>query len=272
MQHTGNLKKMKTEQGDTVQYYLPVGDELLSLNQRLGQTIRLKYEGEINCVACGRKTSKSFSQGHCYPCLQRLASCDQCIIRPELCHFHEGTCREPEWGERHCFQDHIVYLANTSGPKVGITRGSQAPTRWIDQGAVAAIPLYRVSNRRLAGLLEVAFKEHVSDRTQWQRMLKGSPPGIDMEKLRSELWDQAAEVIGKIVERYGQEKVVKESDQSPIEITYPVITYPEKVRALNFDKNPEVSGMLQGIKGQYLILDTGVLNIRKFGGYRITVY
>lgn len=271
MAQTGNIRKMVAELGDTVQYRLPVGESFFDINSHLGKTLRLHYEGEINCVACGRRTNKSFNQGHCYPCLQRLASCDQCIIKPELCHFHEGTCREPEWGQSHCFKDHVVYLANTSGLKVGVTRGSQIPTRWIDQGAVAAIPLYRVANRRLAGLLEVALKSYVTDRTQWQRMLKGSPPDVDLEQARLEFWDKTATQVQEIVERFGQESVKKAQNEKPIEITYPVITYPEKVKSLSLDKNPEVSGILQGIKGQYLILDTGVLNIRKFGGYRITI-
>jgi hypothetical protein len=50
-----------------------------------------------------------------------------------------------------------------------------------------------------------------------------------------------------------------------------VIKYPTKVVSLNFDKTPVISGVLEGIKGQYLLLDVGVLNIRKFSSYNLTL-
>ena len=134
MELIGNLRKMTATLGDSVNYALPIGDTELPLNELLDQRLKLSFEGVINCVHCDRKTKKSFSQGYCFPCFRRLAACDSCIVSPEKCHFDAGTCREPDWAESHCFVDHVVYLANTSGVKVGITRSTQIPTRWIDQG------------------------------------------------------------------------------------------------------------------------------------------
>ncbi|MEQ8514948.1 MAG: DUF2797 domain-containing protein, partial [Chromatocurvus sp.] len=140
---TGHVRKMRTILADTVQYRLPLGDSETPLNDWIGRTLRLSFLGDIHCIYCDRKTRKSFSQGYCYPCFKRLARCDSCIVKPETCHFFAGTCREPEWGEANCMIDHVVYLANTSGIKVGITRGSQVPTRWMDQGATQALPVFR---------------------------------------------------------------------------------------------------------------------------------
>jgi hypothetical protein len=276
----GNIVKMQTRLGDAdlgdadkvqpVQYQLPVGDDLLPMNERIGQTIRLRYQNEIHCVACGRKTKKSFGQGHCYPCFRSLASCDMCIMKPETCHFAEGTCRQPEWGETHCFIPHYVYLANSSGIKVGITRGTQIPTRWMDQGAGQALPIFQVATRLQSGLLEVAIKEHVSDRTDWRKMLKSDAEPLDLKMIRDELLDKCSAEIEAIKTEQGESEI-KAIDEPVVDIRYPVTEYPEKVKSLNFDKQPEIEGTLMGIKGQYLILDTGVLNIRKFSGYNIQV-
>jgi len=271
----GNIKKMQAvlaapESDQPVQYQLPIGDELLPMNEHIGQTIRLHYQNEINCVACGRKTSKSFAQGHCYPCFRSLASCDMCIMKPETCHYAEGTCRQPEWGDANCFIPHYVYLANSSGIKVGITRGTQIPTRWIDQGAGQALPIFQVANRLQSGLLEVATKNHVSDRTDWRKMLKADAEPLDLKALRDELLDKCATDIAGIKAAQDEDAVVA-LDEQVVEIKFPVSEYPEKIKSLNFDKQPEIEGTLMGIKGQYLILDSGVLNIRKFSGYNIGV-
>ena len=273
MKKTGHLQKMLTSlslKGDsTVQYQLPLDDQLIPLNDYIGKHIKLTYLGEIHCVECGRKTKKSYNQGYCYPCFQSLAKCDMCIMKPETCHYHEGTCREPEWGEKFCMQEHYVYLANSSGIKVGITRGTQIPTRWIDQGASEALPIFKVSNRLLSGKIEMAIKDHVSDRTDWRKMLKGSPEHVDLAAKRDELL-KASEKELKTIEKEFGESQIELLDEKQINISFPINQYPEKVKSLNFDKTPEIEGVLQGIKGQYLILDSGVLNIRKFGGYKVT--
>lgn len=271
----GNILKMQTTLGDSaknqpVQYQLPIGEKLLAMNEHIGETIKLTYQGEINCVACGRKTKKSFAQGHCYPCFRSLASCDMCIMKPETCHYAEGTCRQPEWGESHCFIPHYVYLANSSGIKVGITRGTQIPTRWMDQGAAQALPVFQVATRLQSGLLEVVLKQHISDRTDWRKMLKADAEPLDLKALGDDLLDKCSNEIAKIKSEQG-DAAIQAIDEHVVEISYPVSTYPEKIKSLNFDKQPEIEGVLKGIKGQYLILDTGVLNIRKFSGYNIAV-
>jgi hypothetical protein len=270
MKTSGHLKKMVTSLKSPVQYHLPIDDDLVNINDRIGDSISLHYSGEIHCVACGRKSNKSFSQGHCYPCFISLASCDMCIMKPETCHYHLGTCREPQWGETHCMQDHIVYLANSSGIKVGITRGSQVPTRWIDQGATQALPIFRVSNRLLSGKIEMAIKAHVSDRTDWRKMLKAEAEKVNLLDKKDELLLAAEKEIQEIRKEYADSDVEVLSQAELVNISYPVETYPEKVKSLNFDKTPEIEGQLQGIKGQYLILNSGVLNIRKFAGYQIS--
>ena len=267
----GNISKMKVELADPVQYRLPIDDGLLDLNPHIGGTIKLDYQGEINCIACGRKTSKSYAQGYCYPCFISLAECDMCIVKPETCHFDAGTCRDAEWAQQHCMQSHFVYLANSSGIKVGITRGSQIPTRWIDQGASQALPIFRVANRYQSGLLEVAIKQHVSDRTDWRKMLKGEAEPRDLETLRDQLAETCSAQISDLQTQFGDEQIVFLPDEAVVAIRYPVKQYPEKVKSLNLDKTPNVEGTLMGIKGQYLILDTGVINIRKYSGYKLDV-
>ena len=271
----GNILKMKASLGDAsksqaVQYSLPIGDELIPMNEHLGKTVKLNYNGEINCVACGNKTKKSFAQGHCFPCFRRLASCDMCIMKPETCHYAEGTCREPAWGEANCFIPHYVYLANSSGIKVGITRGTQIPTRWIDQGAGQALPIFKVATRLQSGLLEVAIKHHVSDRTDWRKMLKTDAEPLDLKNLRDELLAKCSNEVDAITSEQG-DAAIQLLDEDVVEIKFPVSQYPEKIKSLNFDKQAEIEGVLMGIKGQYLILNTGVLNMRKFSGYNIEV-
>jgi len=266
----GNILKMRTTLAQTVEYVLPIGEGQIAMNERIGQTIKLHYQGEIHCVACGRKTNKSFSQGHCYPCFKRLAACDMCIMKPETCHYDAGTCREPQWGEDNCFQPHYVYLANSSGVKVGITRGTQIPTRWMDQGAGQALPIFKVATRLQSGLLEVALKEHISDRTDWRKMLKQNAKPVDLKMIRDELIEKCDTKIANIKQQHGSD-AIEQLAEEVVEINYPITQYPEKIKSLNFDKQSDIEGELQGIKGQYLILDTGVLNIRKFSGYNIRV-
>jgi len=267
----GNILKMKVQLSSPVEYQLPVDDNLIDMNTHIGGNIKLDYQGEINCISCGRKTAKSYAQGHCYPCFISLAECDMCIVKPETCHYDAGTCREPEWGRQHCMQPHYVYLANSSGIKVGITRGSQIPTRWIDQGASQALPIFRVASRYQSGLLEVAIKQHVSDRTDWRKMLKGDAEPRDLEAMRDELAEQCSGQVAELQTRFGAENIEYLPAEMMVEIQYPVEQYPEKVKSLNLDKSPLVEGVLIGIKGQYLILDSGVINIRKYSGYKLDV-
>ncbi len=261
---------MVTSLDSPIQYQLPLDEELILLNEHIGNTVSLQYNGEIHCIDCGNRTNKSYNQGHCYPCFISLASCDMCIMKPETCHYHAGTCRQPEWGETHCFQHHYVYLANSSGIKVGITRGTQIPTRWIDQGASQALAIFRVADRLLSGKIEVAIKAHVADKTDWRKMLKGEPDDVDLIERRDSLLATLDTQLQQIRKEHGDASVEFLADEKPVNLKFPVEDYPEKVKSLNFDKTPDIEGVLKGIKGQYLILDSGVLNIKKVGGYHIS--
>ncbi|PCJ28639.1 MAG: hypothetical protein COA96_00185 [SAR86 cluster bacterium] len=267
----GTLRKMRSRLDAPVSYQIRLGDSELALNPLLEKTIKLQFNGTINCVNCGRKTSKSFSQGHCFPCMQKLASCDSCIIHPEKCHFDQGTCREPSWGERFCMQDHIVYLANSSGLKIGITRATQVPTRWIDQGATQALAIIRVRTRLQSGEVEMMFKKHVADKTNWRDMLKGEAKILDMPAEARRLLGECESDLKEIEEKFGFFAVSVLNGVDTVTIKYPVVSYPEKVVSFNFDKTPIVEGTLLGIKGQYLILDTGVINLRRFSGYDVSL-
>ena len=266
--YTGDLRKLKSTLSDPVQYYLPIGEVELPLNGCLGKIVTLKFLGDIQCVHCQRKIKKSYSQGYCFPCAQTLARCDFCIVKPEKCHFHLGTCREPEWGKIHCFIPHIVYLANTSGLKVGITRETQIPTRWIDQGAVQALPIFRVKNRYHSGLVEVVMKSMVADKTDWRKMLKGQAENLALFEKRDELLKE----IEWPNDLRDENAIEILQNQNVVSIQYPVLSYPEKVTAFNIEKTREISGTLLGIKGQYLIFDKGVLNIRNLTGYNISFF
>ena len=272
---SGTLRKMRAELGagnhaDEVNYFLPVGEHSLQLNPLVGEKLTIEFLGNIICKNCGKKTKKSFSQGFCFPCMRRLARCDMCILKPETCHYHLGTCREPEWGEKNCFVPHFVYLSNTSGLKVGITRHTQIPTRWIDQGATQATIMFRVENRRQSGLVETAFKELIADKTNWRTMLKENQPDMD-------LLTEAEELMARLqldTDHFSAdlpEEPIEDQDGHITSIKYPVLEFPKTIRSHNFDKNPLVEGTLMGIKGQYLIFDTGVINIRKFSSYEVAV-
>lgn len=267
----GSLRKMQTELTETVRYTVFPDQGGLCLNDWLGQSISLSFTGTIQCVACDRMTKKSFNQGYCFPCFRKLAACDRCIVSPEKCHLAEGTCREPDWAETHCQVPHIVYLANTSNVKVGITRGTQLPTRWIDQGATQAKPIAQVQTRHQSGLLEVLCAREVGDRTAWQTMLKGNGTPQDLEQIRRQLMASCERGIADLQLQYGESAFELLEDAPETRIEYPVLSWPEKIKAHNFDKQAVVEGTLMGIKGQYLMLDTGVLNIRKFGGYEVEI-
>lgn len=270
----GCLRKMvitpAAETDAAARYAMRLDAHHWAMNERLGQPLRLEWTGAIACTHCGRATKKSFAQGHCYPCFKRLAQCDTCIMKPETCHYHQGTCREPKWGEQHCFQPHIVYLANSSGLKVGITRKTQMPTRWLDQGAIQALPILEVETRQQSGFVEMLFKEQVSDRTNWRTMLKGEVETLDLSAERDRLLDQLGDGLRQLRDVHGEDaiRLLEATSQT---FHYPVATYPGKVVSHNFDKQPVVEGTLQGMKGQYLILDSGVINLRKFTGYEILV-
>ena len=257
----GQSQKMTTKLGDTIRYSMRLGDESIELNDFIGHKIQLSFLGKITCIDCGRVTKKSFAQGFCFPCMRDSPMNAECIIRPELCRGHLGEGRDPEWEQKHHVCEHIVYLASSSKMKVGVTRGDQLPTRWIDQGASQARVLARTPHRCAAGEIEVALKTAFTDRTSWQKMLKN-------DVLETPDWKEALELAYATFPESHREYFVDDADI--VSLPYPVQTYPEKVKSMSFDKAPIISGQLMGIKGQYLLLDENrVLNIRKHNGYEL---
>lgn len=251
---------MMTALDQPVRYTLSLDGTEIGMNDLIGKDIQIKFTGEIHCRICGRKTKKSFGEGYCYPDFMNHPANSPCIIRPELCEGHLGNGRDVDWEQEHHVQPHVVYLALSSGVKVGVTRETQVPTRWIDQGASQAIKLAEVPYRQLAGEIEVELKEHMTDKTNWQRMLKNQVAEADLLEEK----EYAATMLPEMYHDYISD------DDDIIEISYPVLEFPEKVKSLNLDKTPEVGGKLLGIKGQYLILEGGqVLNVRKHTSYLV---
>ncbi len=266
MNLVGPLRKLASQYSHPIRYSLVVGNEQLALNELLGQHLQLTYLNEIYCVQCDRKTTKSFQQGYCYPCYQKLQDCNLCIIFPERCKHPHESCPDT-WEHSHCSQDHIVYLANASGLKVGITRHTQIPTRWIDQGAIQAIPLFKVKNRYESGQIEVALKKYVSDKTNWRTMLNQEIPSFDMIAAKEQLLHTAREELDLLFTHHNYESLT----DNEIKLTYPFLDSPKKIKSTTFDKETTVAGRLVGIKGQYLLFEDQVINIRKHSGYKISV-
>lgn len=263
MEMTLRLSKMETDLNGQLSYFINQDSQVFEFTKFIGKKVSIKFSGNIFCENCGKKTKKSYAQGHCYPCTMKLASCDLCILKPETCHYDLGTCREPEWGLTHCFQSHIVYLSNSSGLKVGITRESQVPTRWIDQGATQALGLLKVKDRKTSGIVETILKKHVNDKTDWRKMLKGKSEDLDLKTLGAELLAKCeGELAGLDIEKL---------DWQITNIDYPILSYPDKIKSIGLDKNPLIEGVLTGIKGQYLMFEDSVINIRAHSGYEVSI-
>ena len=259
----GSIKKMRTRLDDVVQYEL-VLDETILMNDLIGEQISLKWNGIINCQKCNKVTKKSFGEGFCYSCFSSAPEAAECILRPELCKAHLGEGRDPEWEEKHHNTPHVVYLAASSAVKVGVTRAEQVPTRWIDQGASAAIIIAETPNRYEAGRIEVALKSMFTDKTNWQRMLKNEiDETIDLSVEKWELEEQLPSDIAEFFSDHDEVTV----------LNFPVIEYPEKVKSLSFDKTYLIQGELVGIKGQYLLFKGGsVINMRRHTGYYVEIF
>jgi hypothetical protein len=262
MIYEGVLTKMQTEFSNPIQYYLVFENSFLSVNQLLHKTIQIDFTG-YQCLNCGKK-KKIFRQGFCYDCFMSSPAAGDWIMKPELSTAHlDLEDRDLEYEKRVQLQPHLVYLALSSEVKVGVTRKTQVPTRWIDQGAVQALPIVEVPNRYLAGITEVALKNHFVDKTNWQKMLKNEVPKVDLlqEKLALEKF------LPEEVKTYF---FAEKNDL--YEIHYPVVQYPTKVTSLNLDKTPSFSGKLTGVKGQYLLFEDGtVFNVRTFEGYVVHI-
>ncbi|PRZ25078.1 DUF2797 domain-containing protein [Flavobacterium granuli] len=262
MQYEGVLTKMQTEFGDPIQYYLVFEDSFLSVNQLLDKNLEISFVG-YQCLNCGKK-KKIFRQGFCYDCFYSSAAVGDWIMKPELSTAHLGIAdRDLVYEQKVQLQPHIVYLALSSEVKVGVTRKTQMPTRWIDQGAIQAISIVEVPNRYLAGITEVALKDHYADKTNWRKMLTNAVEHIDLIQERLKLEN----LIPAEVQEYF---FLNKNDL--YEIHYPVLEYPAKVKSLSLDKTPHFQGKLSGIKGQYLLFEDGtVFNIRGSEGYVVKI-
>lgn len=263
MEASGILRKMKSQLGDPVHYWLNLNKEAaLALNPFVGSEFAMEWTGEISCIRCGRNIKKTFGQGFCYPCFRDAPEAAPCIVKPELCEAHLGKGRDPEWEEVHHNQPHVVYLALTSDVKVGVTRATQVPTRWIDQGAWQVIALAQLPYRQLAGLMELELKQYVSDRTDWRKMLTHQQGQTDLLILKEELTSFLPAELAQYATH---------SDQVQ-EFHYPVIAYPASVSAIDLEKERKIKRPLIGIRGQYLIFEDGkAINLRKYSGYHIAV-
>jgi hypothetical protein len=254
---------MRSEYADPVRYFLPLNTAEIEMNNLIGKFISLKFTGQINCIVCGKRTKTSFGQGFCYNCLQTAPEASETVMRPELSKAHLGIARDMDWAREHDLIDHYVYLAISGELKVGVTRHHQVPTRWIDQGASEAIILARTPNRHISGVIEVFLKNFFSDKTNWRSMLQDKD--IDEYNLPDEKL-RAGNLLPAELQQYL-------FDGNQIwKMHYPVSSFPNKITSVSFDKDPEIAGILNGIKGQYLIFSDGrVLNIRKHNGYFLEI-
>ncbi|SRX75531.1 DUF2797 domain-containing protein [Aequorivita antarctica] len=261
MNYEGVLTKMQTENGSPIQYYLVFENDFLIVNQLLDKKISIDFL-HYQCLNCGLQ-KKIYRQGFCYDCFYEIPQAADWIINPELSKAHLGIeDRDLAYEEKVQLQPHVVYLANSSSVKVGVTRKSQIPTRWIDQGAHEAIEIVEVPNRYLAGITEMALKAHVSDKTNWRSMLKNDLKDEDLVEWRNKLKQF---IPAEAVEYYLE-------NNSETNLQFPVLKYPEKPKSLNLEKTPFYEGILKGIKGQYLIFDDDtVFNIRGNEGYVVSI-
>ncbi|MFA5329905.1 MAG: DUF2797 domain-containing protein [Prolixibacteraceae bacterium] len=260
---SGNIVKMRSEFAEPIHYFLPLGENELPMNDLIGSKIDMTFTGLINCISCGKRTKTSFGQGFCYNCLQTAPEASETIMRPELSKAHLGIARDMEWARQHDLIDHFVYLAVSGELKVGVTRNHQVPTRWIDQGASEAIILAKTPNRHIAGVIEVFLKNYFSDKTNWRSMLQNK---ILQEYVLPDEKEKAYELLPAELQQYVH------ADNKIWKMNYPVSDFQDKIASVTFDKEPVISGILSGIKGQYLIFsDNRVLNVRKHSGYFLEI-
>jgi len=262
MKYKGLLSKMKSALKEKVQYWLVLDKTLqVHLNPLLGSRVSIEWTGKINCISCGKMIPKSYGQGFCYNCLMASPEASPCIMRPELCEGHLGKGRNSEWETANHIQPHAVYMAQTSAIKVGVTRLTQIPTRWIDQGAWRAIVLAEVPYRQLAGLIEVELKQFISDRTDWRKMLSNQQDDEDLKVLSQTMTSFLPPTLAPYAT----------PDASIVELQYPVLKYPNEPKGISLEADKIAEGILTGIRGQYVILDGfRVMNMRKYSGYEIT--
>lgn len=266
----GVLRSMLCVPSTPVGYVLSLGGTAIPLSDLLGHTLAIRFDGLITCQYCGNVTRKSYGDGYCYPCFKTLARCDLCVVSPDRCHYAAGTCREPSWGESFCMQSHVVYLANSAGAKVGITSPANVPMRWLDQGATQAVVIMRTQSRFQAGCVEAALARHVSDRTVWRNLVGRDALEVDLVALAERLRREAAAALAELDARFpGALSWV--ADPVPFRFEYPVTSYAGPPIGLTLEPGIAIGGRLLGIKGQYLLFDSGVFNVRRHNSYHVEV-
>ncbi len=259
MKFTGQILKMTTQNGTPIQYFLNLSHDLINVNQLIGKTLKINHIG-YECVNCG-SDQKIYRMGFCKKCFFESPYASDTIIRPELSTAHLGIGeRDLEVEQSIQLVPHIVYLAYTGEVKVGVTRETQIPTRWIDQGATFALPIAKTTNRYEAGMIEVALKEHIADKTNWKKMLEDDfEDDLDLADFRERIKEHFPENF--------QNFYTMEHEMMRLDYPYEA---PEKITSFTLDKTPEFEGTLIGIKGQYLAFEGGkFINIRGHEGYVI---
>lgn len=237
--------------------------DTMPLTTIIGSTVNIEHTGQKKCLVCGRKVKKLYQNGYCFPCVTSLAECDLCIVKPHECHHANGTCRDNQFAESHCLIPHYVYLAFSSGFKVGLTRKGRQLIRWVDQGASQAMLLAELPSRKHAGEMEMTIAKNIADKTDWRKMLRGETiPDKTLTEIRSQ-------VESTLPEEYREYLLL---DSHIHTFHYPRTEDAVlNLNSLSLDKVPNIKGRLLGVKGQYLLLDNGVFNVKKHSGYSVAV-
>lgn len=258
--YSGQLRKMEHEMADPIRYFPSLDEKPHEITGEVGHPLSLSFDGTITCVECGRKIKKTYDEGYCFPCSRDLPENDICAVRPERCEHEQGNEAARRFWAEYCNVDHFVYLSLTSGVKVGVTRHWNIPSRWIDQGAVQGLIIARTPERKIAGQIEIALAEHMADKTNWRKMLKGEVDDADLLEWRERIVPWVPETLKQYLVEDGAIQT----------LSFPVVSAPAKITSHNLDKESGFTDRLTGIKGQYLIFESRVINLRKYAGYHVT--
>lgn len=257
----GFIQGFHHEHADPVAFSIQIDENAFPI--ALGNNLSIRFLGDKACVHCGRRVKKLYQNGYCFPCIQSLAECDLCIVKPHECHFHLGTCRDEPWAQTHCMIPHYVYLAVSSSVKVGLTRKGRELTRWMEQGAEQAVLVAEVPTRKMAGELEMEIAKNIPDKTNWRKMLQTHGQRIDLQSVKQE-------VIASLPETWSE--YLLKDDAQEHQFLFPRDTdFEPTLKGISLDKTHEVQGVIRGLKGQYLIFDDGVFNLRKHAGYQVQI-
>jgi hypothetical protein len=260
MEFRGALEKMSAFPGNPIVYYLTLGDNFIKMNDLIGKSLQFQYLNSITCF-CGNQVSRVFRQNFCYDCFMTKPEAGEPIFNPEKSQAHLGIeDRDLAYESAYQLTPHIVYLAQSGGLKVGVTRKTQIPTRWIDQGASEAIVLAETTNRYEAGIIEVFLKDHLSDKTHWQRMLRSEGDPIDLIEEKNRVMHLLPDPFKQFIS----------SDHYVTRLVYPIAKQPEKIKSVKLNGPQPFQDILTGIRGQYLIFESGfVTNIRAQEGLEV---